>query len=193
MIPTSTSLLRLASDSEVHGSEDAKLSGLYERVGSSLEEVLYVNSSGGGKVNELHNLKNFVQDSATQPCVLEVGAKVVSGNQRLIPGQVRRQSVVLKVTLFNNLESSALERLQNVLGRRDVGQTVTLLNSFLDGTVLLVRGIVLIGQAPFVASENTSGLENSQDLGVALLFVGCVGGGLDLVQHRMCCLRKAFA
>mmetsp|Transcript_120850 Transcript_120850/g.347154 ORF Transcript_120850/g.347154 Transcript_120850/m.347154 type:complete len:339 (+) Transcript_120850:370-1386(+) len=83
-----------------------------------------------------------------------------------------------------DLEACVLQGLGADRGVHEVGQAVAHLDVALDAAVVLVLRVVLVGEAPLVASEDGAGLQHAQDLPVDFGAVGRVAGGLDGV-HRV--------
>jgi hypothetical protein len=106
-----------------------------------------------------------------------------------------------KVLVVLELESGGLDGAESLGNLDHLGDTVTTgcglaswseikdcrlgyihLNSVADLTVLGVVGVVVVGHQPFVDTENSTGLEDLEDLGVDTLKGGGVDGSLDSVN-----------
>jgi hypothetical protein len=93
-------------------------------------------------------------------------------------------ATVGKVLLVNDLETDSLERITSHSDRPHLRDTVSELDTVLNLLVAGVGLVKVVGHAPFVDTESSSGLEDLEDLAVHSLPVRGVAGCLDSAARR---------
>jgi hypothetical protein len=116
----------------------------------------------------------------------EVGHSEARERHLAVQGLVPRDLVggvhaSVGVVRVNHLEAGLLQALKHVLGGGEGGQAVADLDSLLDADVVLVVGVVLVGDDPLVSGEQGALLQHARDTAEGHHAVGGVAGGLDLV------------
>jgi hypothetical protein len=88
-----------------------------------------------------------------------------------------------QILLVLDHEPDALQRLPGVVVPPHLGNPVTQLDLVRDLSVLRVRGVVSVRHDPFVDTEDTTGLEDLEDLAIDAFKGRGVAGGLDGVDY----------
>mmetsp|Transcript_25277 Transcript_25277/g.63400 ORF Transcript_25277/g.63400 Transcript_25277/m.63400 type:complete len:353 (-) Transcript_25277:171-1229(-) len=172
----------LLTQSEVHRGEGASLSTGHQRGGGGVQEVTHTEGALGEDANELERLQETRHHGLTDPGVLNVGRSVL-GHQRLVPLGIHTfLAFKSTIALFQNHPAGLLQCSIHLFGGGNIGKTVTFLDTLLDGTMLGVVRVILVGHAPLVGSEESSGLHNTHQLSVAGRLVRSMSGGLTLVH-----------
>lgn len=182
-----THLLGLLADHEVHGSEQVLLSTLDQAVSSESQAVGSLLGALGEETDGLTGADETVGKATAPPGHAGNGEEVPDGahvlertGQRVVPGgSIGAGSQILVV---ENLEASVTDGLQALGDGNHVGDTVTLLDTETDATVLGVIVVVLVSHEPLVDTELATGLEDTEDLAVDTDQLGSVDGSLDGVN-----------
>ena len=174
------SIGRLAADHEVHGCEQLLLATSNKAVGGESQAVGCLLSALGCQTDGLEAADELVNDATANLGHAKDGGDIANGGdvlqlarQRPVPGvgvvTVREILVVLQD------ETGSLHGGKSDLDLLHVGDTVTDLDAETDLTVVGVVVIVRISHEPLVDTEDTAGLEHTEDLAVDAL----EGGGVD--------------
>lgn len=180
-------LLGLLADHEVHGGEEVLLSTLNQAVSGKGQAVGSLLGAPGEETDLLTGTHEAVGNTTTPPGHAGNGEEVPGGahvlegaRQRVVPRNgVGASSQVLVVL---HLEASVLHSLDTLRDADHVGDTITLLDTETDATVLGIVVVVLVGHEPLVDGEGTAGLEDTEDLAVDTDELGGVDGGLNGVD-----------
>lgn len=178
---------RLASDHEVHGSEQLVTAASNQAVGSKCQTVGRLFRAGRSQTNGLQETGQVVGNGATPCGHADNGEEVTNGldvaelaRQRPVPR--KRVGAVSHILGAHELESSSLHGGDTLRDLAHVGDTVTLLDAETDLTMAEVVVVVLIGHEPLVDTKDTTGLEDAVDLAVDTLKGRGVDGSLDGVD-----------
>lgn len=90
-----------------------------------------------------------------------------------------------QILLVLDHESDALQGLPGIIVSPHLGNAVTQLDLVRDLPVLRVRGVVSVRHDPFVDTEDTTRLENLEDLAIDAFKGRGVAGGLDGVDYEV--------
>lgn len=180
-------LLGLLADHQVHGGEQVLLSTLDQTVSSKSQAVGSLLGALGEEAEALTGTDEAVGKTTAPPGHADNGEEVPDGThvlegarQRVVPwGGVRALSQILVV---EEIETSILHGLDTLGDADHVGDTVTLLDTQTDATVLGVVVVVLVSHEPLVDTEGTTGLQDTEDLRVDTDQIGGVDGSLNGVD-----------
>ena len=100
--------------------------------------------------------------------------------KRVVPGD--RVATLRNILVELELEPGGLDGAETLGDSDHVGDSVTNLNPVLQLTMVLVLGVVPVGHEPFVYTEDSTGLQDLEDLGVDTLETGGVDSGFNGVH-----------
>mmetsp|Transcript_9294 Transcript_9294/g.38065 ORF Transcript_9294/g.38065 Transcript_9294/m.38065 type:complete len:431 (-) Transcript_9294:137-1429(-) len=168
-----------------HGRECALLPPQDQPVRPLLQELRHLHAPLGCQSHRLQAHHEVAGDGAAQLGRLEAGGVLdehlqAGGRQRLPPGDLGERREVLRVL---DHKTCLLERRLARLAREHVWQAVAELNLRLRLDVVGVVDVEVVGHAPLVASERTTGLERLEDVAVAAHRVRRVHRRLDLIRR----------
>ena len=183
----SFALLGLLADHQVHGGEQVLLSTLDQAVSSQGKTVGSLLGSLGEETDLLKGTDETVGETTAPPGhagnseEVPDGTHVLEGTgQRVVQGSgVGAGSQILVV---EELETGILDGLDTLGDGDHVGDTITLLNTQTNATVLGVGVVVLVSHEPLVDTEGTTRLQDTEDLAVHTDQLGGVDGSLDGVD-----------
>lgn len=125
----------------------------------------------------MHNATTPPGHASDGEDVSERGHVLERAGKRIVPRDL--VGSLGQILVVQKLEASSLEGGQALGDGNHVRDTVALLDTKPDFTVLLVVIVVFVGHEPFVDTEHTSGLQHTEDLTVDTLEAGCVHSRLD--------------
>lgn len=165
---------RLASHHEVHGGEEVIPTTSDQAVGSESQAVSSLLGSSRSKLECLKKASQTVGNGSSPGGHAHNGEDVTDGldvaeltSQGPVPGKSIRAHG--KILVVEHLETRVLDGVKSLRDLAHVGDTITLLDTQSNLTVAEVIVVVLVGHEPLVHTEDTTGLENSEDLAVDTL------------------------
>lgn len=178
---------RLPGDKVHHGSEELRLSARYERVSCNLELLSDVVGSLGDEADRLEGADGRLRGELAEPGHAPAGEDVP---QALALADVSLErvepldavSLVCQVGLLLDLETNGLEGAASGCNVSHLRDTVSDLDAVGDSAMLWVGSIVDVGHAPFVDAEDSSWLEDFEDLAVHTFPVRSVARSLNSVH-----------
>ena len=177
----------LAADHEVHGCEQLLLATSNKAVGGEGQAVGCLLSAPGCQTDGLEAANELVDDTTADLGHAKDGRDIANGGdvlqlarQRPVPGV--GVVTVRKILVVLHDEASSLHGGKSDLDLLHVGDTVTNLDTETDLTVVGVVVVVRIGHEPLVDTEDTAGLQYTEDLAVDTLEGGGVDSSLDGVN-----------
>lgn len=158
-----------------------------QRISSLSETVGGLLGTGRGETDGLEDAAKVVSGPSTPLCHAHNGEEITRGLDVLHlarHGPVPGEGVVAlgKIILDEHLETSGPHGGLGIGNLAHVGDAITLLDTETDLTVLEVIIVVLLGHQPLIDTEDTTGLENAEDLAVDTLKSRGVDGSLDGVD-----------
>ena len=178
---------RLLSNHQVHGSEQLLPSTSNQAVRSQGQTVGSLLGASRSNANALQYTGEVVSDGTADLGHPQDGEYVAEGLDVLelaaegpVPGGV--VDAVSEILVVEELEAGSLHGVEGDLDLAHVGNAVTLLDTETDLAVVQVVVVVVFGHEPFVHTENTAGLEDTENLRVDAFEGWCVDGGLNGVD-----------
>lgn len=156
-------LLRLLADHEVHGGEEVLLSTFDQTVTSQGQAVGGLLGTLREETDGFAGTDKAVGKATAPPGHASNGKKVPGGThvlegarQRVVPGD--RVGASSEILVVLEVKSSVLYGFETLGDTDHVGDTVTLLDTETNTTVLSIIVVVLVSHKPLVYSEGTTGL-----------------------------------
>lgn len=186
---------RLAGHHEVHGGEEVLLGTGDQAVGSQGETVGGLLGAGGSESQSLEETSQAVGNSSAPGGHADNGEDIANGldvaeltSQRPVPGEGVR--AVCQILVVQHLKAGVVDGGNTLRDLAHVGDTITLLDTQSDLTVVEVVVVVVVGHEPLVNTKDTTGLEDTEDLAVDALESRGVDSSLDSVDGIKAVVRE---